>query len=244
MFALLKKEIASFLSSLIGYVVICVFLLVVSLFLWVFVDTDMNIIDNGYASLDPLFYIAPWVFMFLIPAITMRSFAEEKKAGTIEVLLTRPITDMQIVFAKYLAGLILVVFALLPTVIYIISIYQLAVPVGNIDFGGLWGSYIGLVFLASAFVAIGIFSSSISDNQIVSFILAVFLCFIWHVGFQSLGSLAIVGSADTLIMSFGINAHYNAMSRGVIDSRDVLYFISLVAAFLLLSRTVLESRKW
>jgi ABC-2 type transport system permease protein len=244
MLSLLKKEINSFLSSLIGYIVICVFLLTVSLFLWVFPGNDFNILESGYANIDSLFIVAPWVFMFLIPAITMRSFAEEKKTGTIELLLTRPVTDLQIILAKYLAGLLLVIISLLPTLIYAVSIYRMAAPVGNIDMGGMWGSYIGLLFLGAGFVAIGIFASAIADNQIVAFIVGMFLCFFVYMGFQSISSLELFGKIDSIILLLGINAHYTSMSRGVIDTRDVLYFLSLITFFVVFTKTVLESRKW
>jgi len=243
MYALLKKEIKSFLSSLIGYVVIVVFLLVLGLFMWVF-SVDSNVLHNGYANINPLFEIAPWVFLFLIPAITMRSFAEERKSGTIELLLTRPLLDIQIVFAKFLAGLILVMFSLLPTLVYYYSVNQLGSPPGNIDTGGMWGSYIGLLFLGGAFVAIGIFASALSDNQIISFVMAVAFCAFCYVGFDNLSSLEIFNKADTFLLSMSINTHYVSMSRGVIDTRDMLYFISLIGIFLFATRTVVESRKW
>jgi ABC-2 type transport system permease protein len=247
MYTLLKKEISSFLSSLIGYVAIGVFLLLISLFMWV-INSDANssfnanVLDSGYANIDSLFIIAPWVFLFLIPAITMRSFADEKKTGTIELLLTRPLTEMQIILAKYVAGFILVLFSLLPTLIYFYSVYRLGSPVGNIDTGGMWGSYIGLLFLGAAFVSIGIFASAVTDNQVVSFIL--FLCFFIFMGFEFMGSFAIFGKLDTLIQALGINHHYVSMSRGVIDTRDVIYFLSLISLFVYSTRTVLESRKW
>jgi len=243
MFTLLKKEIRSFLSSLIGYITIIVFLLVIGLFMWV-LQTDSNILDNGYANIDALFIIAPWVFLFLIPAITMRSFADEKKAGTIELLLTRPLTDLQIIISKYFAGFVLVLFSLIPTLVYYYSVHHLGNPVGNIDTGGMWGSYIGLLFLGAAFVSIGIFASAITDNQVVSFILALFLCFFIYTGFDYLSSFALFGKIDNVILALGINNHYISMSRGVIDTRDVIYFLSLIAIFILATRTVLESRKW
>lgn len=243
MFALYRKEISSFLNSLIGYIVIVVFLAIISLFMWVF-PGEMNILDAGYANIDTLFVIAPWVFMFLVPAITMRSFADERKSGTIELLLTRPLSDFQIIMAKYLAGVTLVLLSLIPTLIYYISVNLLGNPVGNIDTGGMWGSYIGLFFLASGFVAIGIFSSSITENQIISFIVAVFLSFIFYIGFDSISNLALFGKIDALIIQLGIQEHYLSMSRGVIDTRDVVYFFSLAAFFLLVTKTVLESRKW
>ena len=167
MIALLRKEIRSFLTSLIGYIVIAVFLIVTSLFMWVF-PGNMNVMDAEYATLDTLFYIAPWVFLFLIPAITMRSLAEEQKEGTLELLMTKPITDLQIILAKYLAGLLVVVIAIFPTLVYFLSIYLLGNPVGNIDVGATWGSYLGLIFLASVYVSIGIFASSLTKNQIVA----------------------------------------------------------------------------
>lgn len=243
MYALLKKEINSFLSSLIGYIVITVFLLTVGLFMWIF-PGDSNVLENGYSNIDGLFVVAPWVFMFLIPAITMRSFADEKKSGTIELLLTRPLTDLQIIASKYLAGFILVLFSLLPTLIYYISVHFLGNPTGNIDTGGMWGSYIGLLFLASAFVSIGIFASSITENQVIAFIVAVFLCFFSFIGFDSISGLDLFGTVDTLIMSLSVNEHYISMSRGVIDTRDVFYFLSVICIFILLTKTTLESRKW
>lgn len=243
MFTLLQKEISGFLSSLIGYIVISVFLLINGLFLWVF-PLQFNIMDYGYASLEHLFVLAPIVFLFLIPAITMRMFAEEKRAGTIEMLMTKPLTDMQIIIAKYLAGIVMVVIALLPTLIYFFSVYQLGSPKGNIDMGGTWGSYVGLLFLGSAFVAIGLFCSSITDNQIISFIVSVFLCGFAYIGFEFIYSLELFGKVDLFIQSLGINEHYKSMSRGVIDTRDVLYFISLTWLFILLTKISLQSRKW
>jgi ABC-2 type transport system permease protein len=249
MYTLLKKEIRSFLSSLIGYISIFVFLTLISLFMWIIPSdsnssSNSNVLDTGYANIDSLFIIAPWVFLFLIPAITMRSFADEKKAGTIELLLTRPLTDLQIILAKYLAGFILVLFSLLPTLIYYYSVYRLGSPVGNIDTGGMWGSYIGLLFLGAAFVAIGIFASAITDNQVVSFILALFLCFFVYTGFDYIGAFPWFSKIDNIIYALGINQHYVSMSRGVIDTRDMIYFVSLIAVFILGTRTVLESRKW
>lgn len=243
MYALLKKEINSFLGSLIGIIVMVVFLAAIGLLMWVF-PNDLNVLENGFASLYTLFYIAPWVFMFLIPAITMRSFADERKSGTIEILLTKPLTDFQLLFAKFLAGQLLVFLALLPTLIYYYSVHALGNPVGNLDVGGTIGSYIGLFFLSSAFVAIGIFASSITENQIISFIVAVFLCFFCYVGFDSISSLDLFGPMDSVILNLGISEHYISMSRGVIDTRDAVYFISLVAVFLLFTKTVIGSRKW
>ncbi len=237
------KEINAFLTSLIGYIVIIVFLLVVGLFLWIF-EGDTNILDSGYSDLGPLFYIAPWVFLFLIPAITMRSIAEERRTGTIELLLTKPLTELQIILAKYFAGLALVIIALIPTLIYVYSIYQLGNPVGNIDMGGTWGSFLGLLFLAASFVAVGIFSSSVTNNQVVAFILATFLSFFLFIGFESIGSFRLFGSFDSVLINLGINSHYLSMSRGVIDTRDVIYFIAVIAIFIQFTLLVLNRRKW
>jgi len=244
MFSLINREINSFLNSVIGYVVIAVFLITVSLFLWVFPDTTFNILDSGSAGLEGLFSISPWVFMFLIPAITMRLFAEEKKSGTIELLLTRPLTELQIVFSKYLAGQVLVMISLLPTLVFYYTVYELATPIGNVDTGSIWGSYIGLFFLSAGFVSIGLFASSVTDNQVVAFIIAMFLCFVCFLGFESISTLLPTGSLSSIIYAMGINAHYISMSRGVVDSRDLIYFLSLITLFIFLTRLVLESRKW
>jgi ABC-2 type transport system permease protein len=241
--ALLLKEINSFLNSLIGYIVIGVFLLFVGLFMWV-LPTDANVLENGYADLSTLFTVAPWVFLFLIPAITMRSFADEKSTGTIELLHTRPISDLQIILAKYFAGVFLVVFSLLPTLIYYFSVHQLGNPTGNIDTGSMWGSYIGLLLLGAGFTSIGIFSSAITSNQIISFILAIFLCWALWIGIESIASFQFLGSWDFMLLKIGINSHYSSLSRGVVDTRDVLYFLSLIVIFIMMTRTILESRKW
>ena len=244
MLSLVVKEINSFLNSLIGYIVIVVFLTTISLFIWIFPDTQFSIPDAGYASLDSLFIITPWVYMFLVPAVTMRLFSEEKKSGTIELLLTRPLTELQVVLAKYLAGVLLVLISLIPTIIYYISLYQLSVPIGNVDTGSILGSYFGLLFLGAGFVSIGVFASSVSDNQVIAFIVAVFLCFICYAGFESLSTIIGSGQVANIVYLLGINAHYTSMSRGVLDSRDVIYFLSLISLFIMLTRTVLESRKW
>ena len=243
MFALFLKEIRSFLSSIIGYMVIIVFLVVVGLFLWVF-PTDFNILDYGYANVDGLFILAPFVFLFLVPAVTMRSFSEEQNAGTMELLFTRPLTDMQIIMAKYLAGLVLIIFSLLPTLIYFVSVWYLGLPQGNIDVGGFWGSFIGLIFLGAVFVSIGIFASSLSDNQIVAFIIAVILSAFLYLGFEFIYSLEWFGPVDLFIKSLGISAHYSSISKGVIDTRDVIYFLSVIALFLFLTKLSLARRKW
>lgn len=244
MFSLLRKEINSFLGAVIGYVVIIVFLAITGLFAWVLPGTDYNIVSSGYATLDALFILAPWVFMFLIPAITMRSFAEENKTGTIELLLTKPFTDFQIVAAKYLAGMALVVFSLAPTLVYYAVVNYMASPVGNLDHGGIRGSYFGLFFLGSAYVSIGIFSSCISNNQIISFILAVLITFVFHIGFDFLSTISYNEGLNYVLSQMGMSAHYASLSRGVIDTRDAVYFITLTLFFLSAARFILEKRKW
>lgn len=243
MYTLFLKEINSFLSSLIGYITIIVFLAVIGLFIWVF-PMEFNVLDFGFAGIDGLFILAPWVFLFLIPAITMKMFAEEKKNGTIELLLTKPINDLSIILAKFFAGTVLVIFSILPTLIYIIAVYQLGSPKGNLDLGGIAGSYIGLMFLGGVFVAIGIFSSSITNNQIIAFIISVLLSAFFYIGFDIITGLGIFGNADLIIKSFGINSHYVSMARGVIDTRDVIYYLSAILFFVLLTKISLESRNW
>lgn len=237
------REVNAFFSSLIGYIVVGVFLIVMGLFLWVFPNT--NLIDYGYAGLDELFVTTPSIFMFLIPAITMRLLAEEHQTGTIELLATRPLTDLEIILAKYFAAVFLVVFSLLPTLIYYISIYQLGSPVGNIDAGAFWGSFIGLILLGASFVAIGLFASSLTNNQIVAFIIGVFLCFMCFQGFDLMSNFpGFIGTIDYLIEMLGINYHYNSISRGILDTRDLLYFVSFIALFIALTNTSLQRRKW
>lgn len=243
MFTLFKKEIQVFFDALTGYIVMIVFLVVISLFLWVF-PLQFNIPDNGFANLDGLFILAPFIFLFLIPAITMRSFAEEKKSGTLELLMTQPLTDLQVVLAKYFAGVVLVVISLLPTLVWFLSVYLLGLPPGNLDTGAIGGSYIGLLFLGATFVSIGIFASSLTDNQIVSFILAVFISFFVYIGFEFIYTFILSGKAGLIVESLGLNAHYTSMSRGVIDTRDLIYFISVSSLFILLTKISLASRKW
>ncbi len=243
MWTLFKKEISGFFSSLTGYVVVVVFLLLNSLFMWV-IPGQFNVIENGYASLDTLFAIAPWVFLFLVPAITMRMISEEKRTGTLDLLYTRPVTELQIILAKFFASWAMVLFALIPTLIYFWSVSRLGSPPGNIDVGGTWGSYIGLFFLGGIYAAIGVFASSLTGNQIVSFIMAVFASFVMYLGFDFLSNLAGSGGTAFVISRLGIEYHYNSISRGVLDSRDILYFIMVMGLFILGTRTVLQSSKW
>ena len=242
MIRVLAKEFNSFLNSLIAYVVIGVFLTGIGLLMWVFPET--SVLDYGYADMDTLFSLGPYVFIFLIPAITMRSFAEERKSGTMELLLTKPLTDWDIVLGKFLACFLLVLFALIPTIIYYFSIRALGNPAGNIDTPGVIGSYVGIALLAGVFCSVGIVASSITSNQIVAFILAAFLCFLVFSGFESISTLDVWSSNTLFIKQFGILYHYEALSKGLIDSRDVIYFVSVGALMLLISKTILSGRSW
>lgn len=243
MYSLFLKEIKGFLNSITGYMVMGVFLVLTGLFLWVFPLSE-NIISRGFADLSGLFNIAPLVFLFLVPAITMRSFSEESKTGTIELLLTYPLSDMQIILAKFFSSVFLLFISLIPTLIYFFSVYQLGYPKGNMDMGAMWGSYIGLLFLGSAFSAIGIFVSTMTDNQIVAFVFSVLLCFLLWLAFDFIYSFHWFGSFGYVIKNLGISHHYASISRGVVDSRDIVYFISVIVLFLYMARLRLQSRNW
>jgi ABC-2 type transport system permease protein len=243
MFAIFRKEINGFFSSLTGYIVIIVFLLVNSLFMWVFTG-EWNILDSGYAGLDTLFFLSPWVFLFLVPAVTMRMIAEEKRLGTIELIFSKPVTERGIIWGKYLASLALVLLALLPGLIYFMSVFILGETPGNLDRGGTWGAFIGLFFLASIYASAGIFASSITDNQVIAFIIAVVLCFIMYAGFDSFAYLPGFKKLDETVIGLGINEHYKSMSRGVLDIRDIAYFVAVSLIFTEAARLVLLSRKW
>ena len=238
MIAILKKEINAFFASPIGYLVIGLFLVLNGLFLWLF-KGEFNILDNGFSDLSPFFTLAPWVFIFLIPAVTMRSFSDEKKQGTLELLLTKPISHLEVVLGKYLGALILIILALIPTILYVFTVSQLGNPVGNIDAGSTFGSYLGLLFLAGAYTAIGVYASTISDNQIVAFIIAVALCFFFYFGFNGIADLI----SNDSISAFGMESHYKSMSRGVIDTRDLLYFVSITMLFIVFTTRAIGNFK-
>lgn len=242
MLHVLTKEFNSFLNSLIAYLVIGVFLTGIGLLMWFFPDT--SVLDYGFADMDTLFSYGPYVLIFLIPAITMRSFAEERKAGTMELLMTKPVTDWDIVLGKFFASYLLVLLALIPTIIYYYTIYMLGNPSGNIDTPGVIGSYVGLILLSGVFCAIGILTSSLTTSQIVSFIIAAFLCFIFFTGFNSLSMIGAWSSQSLLIRQLGILYHYESLSKGLIDSRDVLYLLSLAVFCLLATRTIVGARSW
>lgn len=231
------KELNGFLSSLSGYIVILTFLIASGLLLWVMPDTTIfpfgNILDYGYATLDQFFIMTPLLLIFLIPAITMRSFSEEYSKGTIEWLSTKPLTHLQVIGGKFLASFSLVVIALLPTLIYLFSIVWLSLDNQPLDYGAITGAYLGLFLLAAAFTAIGLFCSSLSDNQIVSFLVALLLCFVFYSGFEAFSRIAAFrGGADYYLGMLGMDYHYNSISQGVIDTRNLIYFLSLTALFM------------
>lgn len=236
--SIVLREIKSFFGSPIGYLVIAIFLIVNGLFLWVF-EGDYNILNSGFADLTPFFTLTPWIFIFLIPAITMRSFSDEKKQGTLELLLTKPLSVWEIVTGKFFGAVVLICMAIIPTFIYVAAISSIGITEGNIDMGSTLGSYFGLLFLIGAYAAIGIFTSTLSENQIVAFILAVFLCFLFFFGFEGLASVS--PDFSNTIANLGMQDHFKSMSRGVLDTRDMLYFISIIVVFLSLTVNQLKS---
>ncbi|WP_316806350.1 gliding motility-associated ABC transporter permease subunit GldF [Pedobacter agri] len=241
MYAVFKRELFSFLSSMVAYITIGVFLLVSGLLLWFFPDTSL--LDYGYADLAGFFSLVPYLFMFLIPAITMRSFAEERREGTYELLITRPITVWQIVIAKYLSSLVLVLFSLIPTIIYYYSMSKLGFPEGNIDAGAVIGSYIGLFLLGAAFTSIGLFASALTKNQVIAFVICAALCAFAFLGFDYSSQLISLQNISGLISGLGINQHYNSISRGVLDTRDLIYFITFSVLFLLFTKLVIGGKR-
>jgi ABC-2 type transport system permease protein len=242
MIRIFVKEVGGFLNSLIAYIVVGVFLTAIGLLMWVFKDT--SVFESGFADMSTLFNLGPYVLVFLIPAITMKSFAEERKLGTMELLQTKPLTDWDILLGKFFAAVVLVLCALVPTIVYYYTIYQLGNPVGNVDSSGTFGSYIGLFLLGAVFCSIGILASSLTNNQIVAFLFAAFLCFLFYTGFDSFAALVMAGDQGLFIRQLGIVYHYESLSRGLIDSRDVIYFVSVCFVFLLATKTVLGSRSW
>ena len=234
------KEVSLFFNSLVGYIVIAVFLVLTGLMFWIYPET--NILDYGYAEMDIFFDIAPYVFLFLIPAVTMRMFSEEARTGTLELLFTRPITTRQIIFGKYLGSWLIVIIALVPTMVYYFSLYQLGNPPGNIDSAGVVGSYIGLIFLSGVFVSIGIFTSTLSNNQIVAFILAAILCYFFYEGLSQLAQI-FSGATAYYINYLSLSYHYDSLSKGVIDSRNIIFFVSFSLVFILVTEWFLEKKR-
>lgn len=243
MYSLLKKEISVFFSSLTGYMVVAVYLFVTGIFMWI-IPGQNNLFDTGYANLDTFFTLSPWLFMFLVPAVTMRLFPDEIKTGTIELLITKPLTSFKIVMAKYLSALSIVLIAIVPTFVYFISVYILGNPAGNIDIGGTWGSYLGLALMAALFVSIGTFASALTDNQIVAFLLGVLLIFTFHFGFELFAGLFQQTKVEHALIFLSINSHFASLGRGVIDTRDIVYFAILIILFINLTKIKIQSRNW
>lgn len=234
---MIKKELHTFFSSSIGYLVIALFIIINGLFLFVF-KTDFNILNAGFADLNSFFYLSPWIFIFLIPAITMKSFADEIQTGTIEILKTTPLSNWQIVMGKFMSALLLIGIMLLGSTIYVFTVYQLGKPIGNIDFGSTLGSYIGLFFLASSLISVGLFTSSYSKNQIVAFLVAVFISFFLYYGFELISEFS--NLSNLFIKKLGMYEHFQSIGRGVIDTRDLIFFLSLSVFFLALTKLRLE----
>lgn len=238
MLAILKKELNSYFSSLTAYAVVGVFLLTNGLFLWVF-DDDFNILNAGFADINSFFYLSPWLLMFLVPAITMKSFAGEYENGTIETLVTKPISKAQIILGKFLASFLLILLGIVPTLVYVFSVSELGKPIGNIDLGSTFGSYFGLILLVGAFTSIGVFCSAVAKNQLIALVTAIILCFIFYYGIDSLATL--LDSKGYWITSLSLSEHFKALSRGVIDSRDITYLLSVVFFFLFLTHKQLRN---
>ena len=242
--ALYFKEIRSFLSSIIGYIFILIFLITSGLSHWITPEEyGLNLLFGGESDLIPFFNWSPWIFLFLIPAITMRSIAEERRTGTIELLFTRPISDFKIILAKYLASVTLLIITLLPTLVYYYTMHSIGDPVGIMDDGSAIASYFALILLGSSFIAIGIFSSTLTSSQIVAFILGAFLCSLLYAGFYILGSFNVLGSYDSIFQYFGMYSHYTDMMGGAINTKDIVYFVTIIALFIFASLTVIKSLK-
>ena len=242
MLALFKKELSGYFSSAIGYIAILVFLIVMGLILWVFPDS-FNVLDFGYANINGFFIRAPFIFLFLIPAITMRTFAEEKRTGTFETLSSKPLSSMQIVLAKYFSSCVVILLSLVPTLVFYYTVYYLGSTVGNIDSGAVFGSYAGLFLLGISFTAIGVFCSSLTDNQIIAFIFSALICTFMYLGFETIYQMRIFGDMLLFVKNLGMQAHYASLSRGVIDTRDVVYYLSIIFVFLMFTKFSIERRK-
>tara|TARA_B100000767_G_scaffold269797_1_gene292221 strand:+ start:750 stop:1481 length:732 start_codon:yes stop_codon:yes gene_type:complete len=242
MIALFKKEVSVFFSTLIGYLIISIFLLINSLMLWSDFS-NISLLKNGYSDLDLFFTSAPLFFLIFIPALSMRIFTEEYTSDTIETLITKPISCLEIVLAKFLAVFVLVLFTIMPTIIYVVSIYYLGESIGNIDLAGIAGSYIGLIFLCALFSSISIYSSSLATNQIISFAIALSLCTLFYFGFDLISELPFFQNFDFFIKKIGTSFHYEIMSKGLIKFSDIIYFSSYIFLFIKLAELVITDRK-
>ena len=238
MYALFKKEIRYFFTSPIGLTIIGLFIVLNGLFLWVF-KTDYNIFNAGFADMLPFFRLSSWVFVFLVPAITMRSISEEKKSGMLALLFTKPVSTLQMVLGKYLGILFLLFVILLPSALYVYMVWVLGNPIGNLDIAGTVGSYIALFLLVASFASVGLWASSISSNQIISFVLAAFLCLFFFFGIDQL--IAFIAPED--FGGVGFQTHFDAISRGVLDTRNIVYFLSVISFFIYLTTLSLKAYK-
>ena len=243
MFSIFRKEINGFFSTLTGYLVIFVFLILNSLIMWI-LPGEYNILDTGYAGLDSLFILSPWIFLFLVPAITMKMIAEEKRLGTIELIYSRPVTERSVVYGKFTASLLLVLLSLIPGLVYYFSVWLLGETPGNLDQGGTFGAFLGLFFLAAIYASAGIFASSLTDNQVIAFIIAVLISLFMFIGFDSFAYLPGLKRINEYVISLGINEHYKSISRGVVDIKDIAYYLAAVVIFNEATRLSLLSRKW
>ncbi|HCH43862.1 MAG TPA: gliding motility-associated ABC transporter permease subunit GldF [Algoriphagus sp.] len=237
--SLFIKEINAFFGSLLGYLILALFLVAIGLIVWVFPET--SVLEYGYADLEPLFTYTPYVFTFLIPALSMRAIAEEKRNQTWELLRTAPLSLTQIIIAKYLALLCLIILAVLPTLLYYISIVQLGDPIGNLDQAGFFGSWIGLLMIGAVFGAVGIFASALTSQQVVAYVLGVFLCFLIYFGFTAIADLQL-GAISYWIEEISLSYHYVNLSRGVIDSSDLFFLAGMIWLFLGASILVLKNK--
>ncbi|MEJ6589502.1 MAG: ABC transporter permease subunit [Crocinitomicaceae bacterium] len=240
--ALYFRELSSFLSSTIGYVFVLIYLIASWLFHWI-LAYNTNLLEGSEADLIPFFNLSPVIFLVLIPAITMKSFAEERRTGTIELLFTRPISDFGILMAKYLAGVTLLLIALLPTISYYITMFYLGKPIGIIDGGATLTSYIGLLLLGSTFVAIGVFASALTSSQIIAFIVSMFLCWFLFDGLNLLGDFGQLGALDYVIKYLSLAFHYDSIKKGVLVSEDILFFLSVIFLFLFAAHAAIKTLK-
>jgi ABC-2 type transport system permease protein len=242
MLAIFKKELWSYFGNWSAWIILAVFSFLGALFLFFF-DNNSNIFEIGTASLQSYFQLAPWLLLFLIPALSMKSFAEEEHNGTLSWLFSQPISIANLIFGKFLAVTLVGISCILPSLVYLYTVYVLGIPAGNVDFGPVLGSYFGLILLIGAFSAIGIFASTISSNQIMAYLIGVFICFILFFGIEQLASYKLLGGADFILQKVGIYFHFNSFTRGLVESTDVFYFLLLIAIALFSAKIFLEKKK-
>ena len=242
MTAIFKKELWSYFGNWSAWLIIGAFCLIGTLFLFFF-ENDSNIFDIGTASLQSYFVLVPWLLMFIIPAISMKTLAEEQQSGTLNWLFSQPVTISEIILGKFLAVWFVGVLCLLPSLTYLYTVYTLGVPAGNIDLGATFGSYFGLIILTAAFSAVGILASSLSQNQIMAYLLGVFMCFIFYFGIEQLASYKLLSGADYILSNIGFYQHFLAFTRGLIDTRDIFYFLLVTVLCLFLAKIFVEKKK-